>query len=97
MDLLFKGITEVTGVTIEVDDTPCIIEAHYNDEILFLEVAKGLNTEKIELLRYKIDELIKLYQAAVPKFLLMMSGLDIDDKQIYKLRALLDTILEKKP
>ena len=95
MDLLFKGITEVTGVTIEVDDTPSIIEAHLNDEIIFLEVAKGLNTEKIELLRYKIDELVNLYQTAVPRFLLMMSNLNIDDKQIYKLRALLDTILEK--
>ena len=95
MDLLLQGITEITGVTIEVDDTPCIIEAHLNDEIIFLEVAKGLNTEKIELLKYKIDELLKLYQTAVPRFLLMMSGLNIDDKQIYKLRALLETILEK--
>ncbi len=95
MDLLFQGISEVTGISIEVDDTPCIIEAHLNDEIIFLEVAKGLNTEKIELLRYKIDELLKLYQTAVPRFLLMMSGLNIDDKQIYKLRALLETILEK--
>ena len=95
MDLLLQGITEITGVSIEVDDTPCIIEAHLNDEIIFLEVAKGLNTEKIELLRYKIDELLKLYQTAVPRFLLMMSGLNIDDKQIYKLRALLETILEK--
>ena len=95
MDLLFQGISEVTGISIEVDDTPCIIEAHLNDEIIFLEVAKGLNTEKIELLRYKIDELLKLYQTPVPRFLLMMSGLNIDDKQIYKLRALLETILEK--
>ena len=95
MDLLLQGITEITGIPIEVDDTPCIIEAHLNDEIIFLEVAKGLNTEKIELLRFKIDELLKLYQTAVPRFLLMMSGLNIDDKQIYKLRALLETILEK--
>ena len=95
MDLLFQGISELTGIKIEVDDTPCIIEAHLNDEIIFLEVAKGLNTEKIELLQYKIDELLHLYQTAVPRFLLMMSSLDIDDKQIYKLRALLETILEK--
>ena len=95
MDLLFQGISELTGIKIEVDDTPCIIEAHLNDEIIFLEVAKGLNTEKIELLRYKIDELLHLYQTAVPRFLLMMSSLDIDDKQIYKLRTLLETILEK--
>ena len=95
MDLLFQGISELTGIQIEVDDTPCIIEAHLNDEIIFLEVAKGLNTEKIELLQYKIDELLHLYQTPVPRFLLMMSSLDIDDKQIYKLRALLETILEK--
>lgn len=95
MDLLFQGISELTGIKIEVDDTPCIIEAHLNDEIIFLEVAKGLNTEKIELLQYKIDELLHLYQTPVPRFLLMMSSLDIDDKQIYKLRALLETILEK--
>lgn len=95
MDLLFQGISELMGVKIEVDDTPCIIEAHMNDEVLFIEIAKGLNTEKIELLKYKIDELLKLYQTAVPRFLLMMSSLDIDDKQIFKLRTLLETILEK--
>jgi DNA-binding response OmpR family regulator len=95
MDLLFQGISELMDVKIELDDTPCIIEAHLNDEVLFIEIAKGLNTEKIELLKYKIDELLKLYQTAVPRFLLMMSSLDINDSQIFKLRVLLETILDK--
>ena len=94
MDLLFQGVSEILGIKVEIDDTPCIVEAHLNDEILFIEIAKGLNEEKIELLKYKIQELLKLYQTKTPRFLLMMSNIEITDKQIYKLRNLLEIIVE---
>ena len=74
----------------EVDDTPCIIEANFNDEIIFIEIARGLNTEKIDILQFRLNELIKIYNIAHPKILLMMSNVEIEDKNIFKLRNLLD-------
>lgn len=78
IDSLLKTVSELLGVEVTLDDTPCIIEAHFNDEILFIEVADGLNKEKIELLRYK----------------LMMVGVDITANDSLKLATLLNTVIE---
>ncbi|MCP5514790.1 MAG: response regulator [Spirochaetales bacterium] len=90
IDSLFKGVSEIFKIEMEVDDTPCIIEANFNDEIIFIEIARGLNTEKIDILQFRLNELIKIYNIAHPKILLMMSNVEIEDKNIFKLRNLLD-------
>ncbi len=92
-DALIKTISELLGVELEIDTTPCIIEAHFNDEILFIEVARGLNKEKIELLKYKITELLDLYEIQVPKVLVMISDMQVGRGDASKLEALFNTIL----
>ncbi len=94
IDSLFKGVSEILGMTLEVDDTPCIIEANFNDEIIFIEIARGLNVEKIDILQFRLNELMKLYNIAQPKILLMMSNIEIEDKNIHKLRNLLDIVVK---
>lgn len=94
VDALLKAVSEVLEVPVEIDSTPCIIEAHVNDDILFIEVAQGLNREKIDLLRYKITELFDLYELSSPKVLVMMSSIEITSADSFKLAALLNTILE---
>ena len=94
MDALIKSISEILGVNLQLDTTPCIIEAHVNEDILFIEIAQGLNTEKIELLKYKITELIDLYEIQVPKVLIIMSNLPITGEDSLKLNMLLSTILQ---
>lgn len=94
IDSLLKTISEILNVQLDIDNTPCIIEAHFNEEILFIEVAQGLNKEKIELLKYKITELLELYQVKIPKILVMMSNIELTDKDSGKLRFLMETILE---
>lgn len=94
VDALLKAVGEVLNVHVQLDDTPCIIEAHVNDDIIFIEVAQGLNREKIDLLRYKIAELLDLYELKNPKLLIMMSGLELDNEDSIKLSALLKTILD---
>ncbi|MCL2791825.1 MAG: response regulator [Spirochaetaceae bacterium] len=94
IDALLKGISEVLGTTFEFDETPCIVEANFNDEIIFIEIARGLNIEKIEILKFKLEELVKIYNITVPKMLIMMSGVVIEDKDIYKIRTLLDIVLK---
>ncbi len=94
MDVLLKTVAQLLKVEVEIDSTPCIIEAHLNDQILFIEVARGLNTEKIELLRYKIAELLDLYEITYPRVLVMMSDLELSAEDEGKFRTLLDTIIE---
>lgn len=94
IDALLKSVSEVLGVTIEIDTTPCIIDAHVNEEILFIEIAVGLNSDKIELLQYKITELVQLYDMRVPRILLMLTNLTLAASDGVKLNALLSSILQ---
>ncbi|MEW5816043.1 MAG: response regulator [Spirochaetota bacterium] len=94
LDALLKTVSEILNVVLEIDTTPCIIEAHFNDEILFIEIARGLNLEKIELLKYKITELLSLYQILVPKVLIMLSNIEFSRDDTGKLRFLLNTIID---
>jgi DNA-binding response OmpR family regulator len=94
VDALLKTISELLSVTLDIDNTPCIIEAHFNEDILFIEIARGLNTEKIEMLKYKITELLELYEVKNPKVLIMMSNVEITSQDSLKLGALFTNILE---
>ena len=94
VDALVQSISQLLGVTIEMDNTPSIIEAHFNDEILFVEIAQGLNKEKIELLRYKIKELLDLYEVETPKVLVIMSSIEVSAEDSLKLHSLFSTLLE---
>jgi DNA-binding response OmpR family regulator len=95
LDVLLQTVSSYLNVKVEIDKSPCIIEAHFNDEILFIEIALGLNIEKIELLKFKITELMQLYGVAAPKVLLMMSNIELKDADAVKLEILLDTILDQ--
>ncbi len=94
VDSLLKTISELLSVTLDIDNTPCIIEAHFNEDILFIEIARGLNTEKIEMLKYKITELLELYEVKNPKVLVMMSSVEITSQDSLKLGALFTNIIE---
>lgn len=94
IDTLLKAVSELLNVDVEIDSTPCIIEAHLNDEILFIELARGLNLEKVDLLKYKIAELLDLYDVKMPKVLLMMSDIELSKDDSEKFKVLLDTIIE---
>ncbi|HDQ15367.1 MAG TPA: response regulator [Sediminispirochaeta sp.] len=92
MEQLLKAISALMGVELKIDSTPCVIEAHFNENILFIEIAQGLNTEKIEQLQYKINELLELYDVRKPRVLLMMSSLEFPREHHWKLHALLEII-----
>jgi DNA-binding response OmpR family regulator len=95
LDALLQAISGFLKVKVEIDSTPCIIEAHFNDEILFIEIALGLNPEKIELLKFKIMELIQLYGVDRPKVLLMLSNIELTEADDAKLKLLFDTVLDQ--
>ncbi len=95
MERLLNTVSDILGVDIKIDDTPCVIEAHFNEDILFIEISRGLNIEKIEQLQYKIAELLELYQVTHPKVLIMMAGLELPDDHRSKLVMLLEKVVEE--
>ena len=95
IDAFLNTISELMDVSVTIDTTPCIIEAHFNDDILFIEIARGLNVEKIELLSFKIRELMELYDVKSPKILVMMSSLEIGPAETGKLESLLNVLKEE--
>ncbi len=94
MDTLYATLASILDTRLEMDSTPCIIEAHVNDNIVFIEIARGINREKVELLRFKIRELIELYGIQKPRVLIMMSDMDLSFVDGSNLDFLLRTILD---
>lgn len=93
MDGLYATLSELLGLKFAMDETPCIIEAHVNDNIVFIEIAKGLNREKIELLRFKVAELLALYQIRSARILIMVSDMELSFVDGSNLELLLKTVL----
>ncbi len=94
IDTLFATLSELLQVHFDLDDTPSIMEVHVNDNILFIEIAQGLNREKLDLLRFKILELMDLYDIRVPKIIVMLSNIKLSFADATNLQKLLDTVLQ---
>ena len=76
-----------------IDTTPCILELHLNENIIFVEVAQGLNREKLALLKYRISEMIDNNHLIAPKVILMMTDLSLCFVDGANLEYLLDNII----
>jgi CheY-like chemotaxis protein len=94
IDGLFATLSELLGLKLEVDSTPCVIEAHVNDNIVFVEIAKGLNREKVDLLRFKIAELLELYSIRSPRILVMLADMELTFVDGTNMELLLKTLLD---
>jgi CheY-like chemotaxis protein len=94
MDGLYATLSDILGLSFEIDSTPCVIEAHVNDSIVFIEIAKGLNREKIDLLRFKIAELLELYSIANPRVLVMLADMELSFADGPNMELLLRNLLE---
>jgi DNA-binding response OmpR family regulator len=95
IDGLFATMAELLGLKLEIDMTPCVIEAHVNDNIVFVEIAKGLNREKIDLLRFKIAELLALYAIRNPRILVMLADMELSFVDGSNMEILLRTLLQQ--
>jgi DNA-binding response OmpR family regulator len=94
IDILLKSVSEILGVEISLDQTPCNIDVHLNEQILFIEVASGLNREKVELVGYKITEILGLYGVKEPRILVIMTDLEVTEEDKYKLGVFFRTIMD---
>jgi DNA-binding response OmpR family regulator len=93
IDVFFKTLSELLGVHYTIDGSPGIVDVHVNDEIIFIELAQGLNEDKLDLLSFKIKELIDLYEIKFPRIIVMCSDLKLKGVEIHKLEQLLNILL----
>jgi DNA-binding response OmpR family regulator len=94
IDGFFKTLSNLLGVQYKIDESPGIVDVHVNDEIIFIELAKGLNEDKLDLLSFKIKELIDLYEIKFPRIIVMCSDINLKGAEIHKLEKLLNILLK---
>ena len=94
IDALFATISELLKVPFNIDESPGIVEVHVNDSIIFIEIAQGLNRDKLDLLRFKIIELVELYEIRIPKVIIMISDIKLSFADAPNMQKLLDTVLQ---
>lgn len=92
-DIFFESIGRILRTNFSMDTTQCILELHLNDNIIFIEVAQGLNREKIALLKYRITEMIDDNKLTAPKIVLMMTDLALSFVDGANLEYLIDNII----
>jgi DNA-binding response OmpR family regulator len=94
IDALCTAITEILGVSFVIDETPGFIDVHVNDNIIFVEIAQGLNRDKLDLLHYKIRELMTLYDIRLPKIIVMISDITLGFADGVNIQKMLKVIFE---
>ena len=94
IDALFATLSEIMGVHFSIDESPGIVEVHVNENIIFIEIAKGLNRDKLDLLHFKIIELIELYEIRLPKVIIMLSDMKLSFADAPNMQKLLNTVLK---
>lgn len=92
-DIFFESIGRILQASFSIDVTPCILEIHHNNNIVFVEIAQGINREKIALLKYKLSEMIDTYNIQNPKIILMMTNLELSFVDAVNLELLLDNVI----
>lgn len=96
VDELLTSIGLILGTTFPMDPTPCILETRVNEDVIFIELAQGLNRDKLELLQFRIIELIESYKLAEAKILIILTDLNLTYADTANLEYLIDNILAVK-
>ena len=96
VDELLSSIGTILGTTFPMDPTPCILETRVNEDVIFIELAQGLNRDKLELLQFRIMELIESYRLAEAKILIILTDLNLTYADTTNLEYLIDNILAVK-
>lgn len=93
MDTLLKTMGTFLMTAMDLDTTPCIIEAHKNKNIIVVEVSKGLNLDKIGMQKYHLADFVSNHAITTPKILLIFSNLDLSFVDGVNLEKLFDSVI----
>ncbi|GHV24430.1 two-component system response regulator [Spirochaetia bacterium] len=93
IDALFAGVSKILGIPFKLDKNPGLMEVHLSDDIIFIEISEGLNEDKIDLLKFRITEMIELYAIRVPKVLLMFFNIKLTHADTPNMMKLFETVI----
>ena len=48
-DIFFEAVGQILSLAFSMDTTQCVLDIHRNGHIIFIEIADGLNREKLAL------------------------------------------------
>lgn len=92
-DLFFDSIGKIFHSLFSMDTTPCILEIHLNKNIIFVEIAQGMNRDKLSLLKYKLTEIMDKNRLDEPKVIIMLTTLSLSFVDGANLELLFDNVL----
>ncbi len=92
-DIFFDAISNVLHIPLSMDTSPCVLDLHRNGNIIFIELALGLNRDKISLLQYKLTEMINQEHIDYPKVVIMLTNLELSFVDGYNLEFLIDNVI----
>ncbi len=95
-DLFFESVGRVLHTPFAIDTTPSVLDVHLNGDIIFIEIAMGMNSEKLLILKYKISEIIDTNKIKNPKIILMLTSLSLSFVDGYNLEILFQNITADK-
>ena len=94
IDVFLDVVGRIMHTTISLDTTNCLMEIHINHGVIFIEIAQGLNQEKLILLKFRLRELITINNIENPKIILVMTDISLSFIDGSNLETLLNNILE---
>ncbi|MBO4320017.1 MAG: response regulator [Treponema sp.] len=93
-DVFLAAIGRIIKTRITIDETPSVIETHVNGNIIFVDIAQGLNRDKIEILKYQLDEIVEKNKMHDPKIIILMTSLDLTFVDGTNLEILFDNLIK---
>lgn len=95
-EVFFESVGRILHAVFSMDTTPCILDMHLNANVIFVEIAMGLNREKLSLLKYKLAAIIEKHELTNPKIILMLTNLQLSFIDGANLELLLDNVSVNK-
>ena len=76
-DIFFEFVGRILKVAFTLDITPCVLDIHRNNNLIFIEIAHGLNREKLALLKYRLAEILDGTGISEPKIIVMLTNIEL--------------------
>ena len=94
IDILFKTIEDIFNTKFSFDINPCMIDISFDNDILFIRLSKGLNKDKMNLIKYKILEIKKIYNLKINKIFIIIPDIEKKNHDFNLLHIMLDNVVE---
>lgn len=76
-----------------IDRTECQLNLHVNENLILVEIARGFNRTKLDLVSWKIKEVLISNSIDNPKIMLLISDVVVDDQTENILDSLLKSLI----